>query len=427
MARTDHAARWTIVSLITVWACLTPLARAEVELPDRTLSPYFFVHGDGVTEQLPLKGTEVEVSIAGVIADVKVTQRYRNDGTTPIEAEYVFPGLDAGRGHALTMTIGERRVVAQIREKQQARAEYQAAKQAGKSAALLEQHRPNVFKMNVANILPGDEIAVELRYTELLVPTTSIYEFVFPTVVGPRYYDAEQTAQTLAARSLATRIPTCTKARKPPASSSCAQRSTPAFRIKETASPLASHTGGLQGRAARADRSAARGSQRREPRLHSALPARRRGDRVRPPAVRGRQRELLPRDDRATAPRDASADSAARLRVHRRRVGLDARLSARRHEEADAQPARELRPTDTFNVLLFSGGSPVLSEPRCRRRRRTSSAASRSSIRRRGGGGTELLPALQPRAGPAGRARIVSRSIVVVTDGYVRSRPKRST
>jgi hypothetical protein len=85
------------------------------------------------------------------------------------------------------MTIGERRIVAQIREKQQARAQYEAAKAAGKSAALLEQHRPNVFKMNVANILPGDDIAVELRYTELIVPTDSIYEFVFPTVVGPRY------------------------------------------------------------------------------------------------------------------------------------------------------------------------------------------------------------------------------------------------
>ena len=138
-------------------------------------------------DKLPLKDTQVEIAIAGVIADVKVTQRYHNDGTRPIEAEYVFPGSTRAAVYGLTMTIGERRVVAQIREKEQARAQYQAAKAAGKSAALLEQHRPNVFKMNVANILPGDDIAVELRYTELIVPTDAIYEFVFPTVVGPRY------------------------------------------------------------------------------------------------------------------------------------------------------------------------------------------------------------------------------------------------
>ena len=55
------------------------------------------------------------------------------------------------------------------------------------SASLLEEQRPNVFQMNVANILPGDTITVELKYTELLIPEDGVYEFVYPTVVGPRY------------------------------------------------------------------------------------------------------------------------------------------------------------------------------------------------------------------------------------------------
>ncbi len=41
--------------------------------------------------------------------------------------------------------------------------------------------------MTLGNILPGDRILVELRYTETLVPTEGDYEFVYPTVVGPRY------------------------------------------------------------------------------------------------------------------------------------------------------------------------------------------------------------------------------------------------
>ena len=61
------------------------------------------------------------------------------------------------------------------------------AKKEGKTTSLLEQQRPNVFQMNVANILPGDEIKVELKYMELLIPEDHIYEFVYPTVVGPRY------------------------------------------------------------------------------------------------------------------------------------------------------------------------------------------------------------------------------------------------
>jgi Ca-activated chloride channel family protein len=75
--------------------------------------------------------------------------------------------------------LADRLIVAQIREKQQ-------AKNAGQTAALLEQHRPNVFQMNVANIMPGDDVRVELRYTELLTLRNGRYQFVFPTVVGPR-------------------------------------------------------------------------------------------------------------------------------------------------------------------------------------------------------------------------------------------------
>ncbi len=84
-------------------------------------------------------------------------------------------------------TIGNRVITAEIREREQARQEYQEAIEEGRSASLLEQQRPNVFQMTLGNILPGDRIFVELSYTETLVPTEGEYEFVYPTVVGPRY------------------------------------------------------------------------------------------------------------------------------------------------------------------------------------------------------------------------------------------------
>ena len=158
------------------------------EAADTSLSPYFFVKSDDASvDQLPLKSTSAKVAISGVIADVKVTQVYRNTGTKPLEAIYVFPGSTRSAVYGMTMTIGERVLKAQIKERGQARVDYEQAKQQGRSASLLEQQRPNVFQMNVANILPGDEIRVELSYTELLVPTEGTYAFVYPTVVGPRY------------------------------------------------------------------------------------------------------------------------------------------------------------------------------------------------------------------------------------------------
>jgi Ca-activated chloride channel family protein len=163
---------------------------------DKTLSPYFFVKCEGSeTEQLPLKATTTNVSIAGVIADVTVRQVYVNTGKKPIEAIYIFPASTRAAVYSMRMKVGGRLIIAKIEEKQQARQNYEAAKSQGKSASLLEQERPNVFQMNVANIMPGDTISLEMCYTELLIPEEGVYEFVYPTVVGPRYSNKnEETA-----------------------------------------------------------------------------------------------------------------------------------------------------------------------------------------------------------------------------------------
>ena len=172
-----------------LFAAKTVMAQPE-KGADRTLSPYFFVKSDNPeTDQMPLKSTSAKVNVSGVIADVIITQVYKNEGKTPIEAIYVFPASTRAAVYGMKMTIGERIITAKIKERNAARREYQQAKQEGKSASLLEQQRPNVFQMNVANILPEDVIKVELKYTELLIPTDAVYEFVYPTVVGPRYVD----------------------------------------------------------------------------------------------------------------------------------------------------------------------------------------------------------------------------------------------
>jgi Ca-activated chloride channel family protein len=173
--------------------------RAEPESnSDQTLSPYFLVKNTSAAtpgsdqfkaepDPLPLKSTQVSATLAGVIADVTVTQTYANNGQVPLEAIYIFPGSTRAAVHALTLQVGDRRIDAKIQKRAEARRTYEAAKSAGKTASLLEQQRPNVFQMNVANILPGDEVRVELHYTELLVPDDGVYTFVYPGVVGPRY------------------------------------------------------------------------------------------------------------------------------------------------------------------------------------------------------------------------------------------------
>ena len=161
---------------------------------DDPISPYFFVKSEKKkVDVMPLKKTSIDANIAGVIADVKVTQEYVNEGEQTLEAIYIFPASTNAAVYGFEMTVGDRKIVAKIEEKQKARKQYEDAKKAGKNTSLLEQKRPNIFQMSVGNILPGDRIKVELFYTETMVPTEGVYEFTYPTVVGPRY--AEEFAE----------------------------------------------------------------------------------------------------------------------------------------------------------------------------------------------------------------------------------------
>lgn len=156
-------------------------------------SPYFVVISRDSTARLPLESTEVDVHISGVIADVNIKQTYTNTGDSTIEAIYVFPASTRAAVYAMKMQIEKRSINAVIQEKEEARETYETAKKEGKVTSLLEEEEANIFRMNVANITPGSTVEVDMSYTELLVPTNKVYEFVYPTVVGPRYVSQQET------------------------------------------------------------------------------------------------------------------------------------------------------------------------------------------------------------------------------------------
>ncbi len=185
-----------IILLVIFAGILSQSLRAQDE-EDKTLSPYFFVMSpDTSIDQMPLKSTSADVNVSGVIANVSVKQTYCNEGDSVLEAIYVFPASTRAAVHYMQMSLGNRILIAEIKEKEEAQQMYDSAVAEGKTVTLLEQERPNVFKMSVGNILPGDTIEVEMRYTELLVPLEGEYEFVYPTVVGPRYVSPSEDGES---------------------------------------------------------------------------------------------------------------------------------------------------------------------------------------------------------------------------------------
>lgn len=136
---------------------------------------------------MPLKHTDVRASVSGYIGTVEVTQQFLNPYSGKIEAVYVFPLPHNAAVNEFIMTIGERRIRGIIRERKEAEQLYQEARQQGYVASLLTEERPNVFTQRVANIEPGKQIDVNIKYFHTLEYVDGWYEFVFPLVVGPRF------------------------------------------------------------------------------------------------------------------------------------------------------------------------------------------------------------------------------------------------
>ena len=131
--------------------------------------------------------TKVEMNIAGVVNRVRLEQSFTNPSSEWVEGVYVFPLPEDSAVDRLTMHIGNRVLEGQIKEKEQARKIYQAAKKAGKKASLIEQQRPNIFTASVANIPPGESITIVIEYQQSVLIDNDRFSIRFPMVVSDRY------------------------------------------------------------------------------------------------------------------------------------------------------------------------------------------------------------------------------------------------
>ena len=149
---------------------------------------------DGRQIMLPVLRTEIEADLQGDLAAVTVTQVFQNTAGTPLNATYLFPLNKDAAVHAMTMEVGDEIITAQIQRKAEARETFETAKAEGKAAALLNQHRPNMFTQEVANLMPGLPVTVTLDYVQTVPRTDGAYELVVPLIVGPRYEPAPEPA-----------------------------------------------------------------------------------------------------------------------------------------------------------------------------------------------------------------------------------------
>ncbi len=139
----------------------------------------------------PTLETRVRARVSGMIARIEVAQRFENPFDEWQEGVYVFPLPEDAAVDSMRLRIGERLIEGQIAERAEAKRTYQAARERGAKASLVEQERPNIFTVSVANIGAGEAVSVEIAYLQTLRYDHGAFRLRFPMVVGPRYIPGE--------------------------------------------------------------------------------------------------------------------------------------------------------------------------------------------------------------------------------------------
>lgn len=136
-------------------------------------------------EEAPVLGATIEVRVTGIIARTKVTQIFQNPSPDWVEGIYIFPLPGDAAVDTLRMKVGDRTVLGVIQEKEEARRTYEAAKQQGSKASLVEQERPDVFTTSVANVGPGETVEVAIELQQVVQWGRGRFSLRFPMVVRP--------------------------------------------------------------------------------------------------------------------------------------------------------------------------------------------------------------------------------------------------
>lgn len=179
--RRRHAGIMALVLIAAVLGHGSP-ARAQSSLPGG-----LFLPGDGRWEAAPRVTADAYMDVTGLVARVEVRQTFSNPGQEWTEGVYVFPLPTDAAVDTLELKVAGRWIQGEIREREAALAAYNAARDTGRRAGLVEQDRPNLFSLSVANIPPGETVYVRIGYFQRARFEDGGFELTLPLTVTPRY------------------------------------------------------------------------------------------------------------------------------------------------------------------------------------------------------------------------------------------------
>jgi len=179
---------WQDRTLLTLIGLLLLLfvIRTETAIADQQAWGLQMISDSFVFTELAVD-TDIQLDITGLVARVEITQRFTNHGSEWAEGTYRFPLPADAAVDRLRIKVGERLLEGEIQEKEIARQTYQEARDAGKTATVVEQQRPNQFETRLANIGPGEVIEITIGYLQNISYSHFSYHLRLPMTFTPRW------------------------------------------------------------------------------------------------------------------------------------------------------------------------------------------------------------------------------------------------
>jgi Ca-activated chloride channel homolog len=123
---------------------------------------------------------KVDAIIDGPVANVHVTQVFRNDTGRTVEGVYIFPLPGDAAVSDFQMTVDGQVLEGKLLNKDEARRIYEEIVRRQRDPALLEYIGRNLFQTSVFPIPAGASRKLELTYTQVVGQRDGLYEFAYP-------------------------------------------------------------------------------------------------------------------------------------------------------------------------------------------------------------------------------------------------------
>ena len=138
-------------------------------------------------KELALKKVSIEGNVLGKFGMFEINQTFKNDTNQTLEVDYTFPIIATAAIVDFEAQINEKVLKGVCKEKEEAQKEYQENIVKGNSAYLMQEQTPNIFKVSLGKIAPGEEIKINIKYIDTFDIVDNKIKVIIPTLVTPRY------------------------------------------------------------------------------------------------------------------------------------------------------------------------------------------------------------------------------------------------